>query len=540
MRHNELGEVVPEEYEKLLEAIESGKSEAFKNVSTFGGRPLVNPQAGLAFSLQGPDAHAVKTRPRNGTPISIRPAPRIDRPEASAEMAEDYWMALLRDTNFTDFDSSELAKKAARSLTEEFTDFRGPKEDGKVTPKTLFRGLTDGDLRGPFISQFLLKGNNDEDDPDKQGLIKYGSLTIYLRQRTVQPESDWMWTEFKYWLAVQNGTETVIGKDKFDEEARRFIRNPRDLGNYVHFDQLYQAYLNACLFLLAERDLQVLPASASVEERQGFRDQPLVLDQRSADKGFEFSFDPGNPYASLENQEGFGTFGGPHILSLVTEVTTRALKAVWYEKWFVHRRLRPEEFGGRIHAHLSDEYDVQYPINDEILKSLTQGYLSHYFGSKADADRSFETYLLPQVYPEGSPIHPAYGAGHATVAGACVTVLKAFFDEDKKIADPVVPTHDGTGLAKYKGDDKHELTVGGELNKLAANISIGRNMAGVHWRTDYTESIKLGEAVAIDLMREQFLLFNEKRADGSLPFFELTKFDDQKIRIDADGVNSLE
>ena len=28
--------------------------------------------------------------------------------------------------------------------------------------------------------------------------------------------------------------------------------------------------------------------------------------------------------------------------------TNRALKAAWYQKWSVHRRLRPEEFGGRL------------------------------------------------------------------------------------------------------------------------------------------------------------------------------------------------
>ncbi len=37
--------------------------------------------------------------------------------------------------------------------------------------------------------------------------------------------------------------------------------------------------------------------------------------------------------------------------------------------------------------------------------------------------------------------------------------------------------------------DKADLTVAGELNKVAANVSIGRNMAGVHWRSDYTESV---------------------------------------------------
>jgi hypothetical protein len=88
--------------------------------------------------------------------------------------------------------------------------------------------------------------------------------------------------------------------------------------------------------------------------------------------------------ARSRNQVGFGTYGAPHILSLVTEVATRALKAIWYQKWFVHRRLRSEAF------------------------------------------------------PEGSPTHPAYGSAHATVAGACVTVLKEWFDESFVLADPVL------------------------------------------------------------------------------------------------------
>ncbi len=33
---------------------------------------------------------------------------------------------------------------------------------------------------------------------------------------------------------------------------------------------------------------------------------------------------------------------------------------------------------------------------------------------------------LPMAFQEGSPMHPSYGAGHATVAGACVTILKAY------------------------------------------------------------------------------------------------------------------
>ena len=38
----------------------------------------------------------------------------------------------------------------------------------------------------------------------------------------------------------------------------------------------------------------------------------------------------------------------------------------------------------------------------------------------------YGTYLLPQAYPEGSPLHPAYGSGHATVAGLTSPPPRAF------------------------------------------------------------------------------------------------------------------
>jgi hypothetical protein len=127
------------------------------------------------------------------------------------------------------------------------------------------------------------------------------------------------------------------------------------------------------------------------------------------------------------------------------------------------------------------------------------------------------------AFPEGSPTHPAYGAGHATVAGACTTILKAFFDESYIIPNPVVPDPTGTTLVPYVGAP---LTVGNELNKLASNVGIGRNIAGVHWRSDYTESLKLGEEVAISMLRDQRLCYNE-------PFtgFNLTKFDGTTITV---------
>lgn len=54
------------------------------------------------------------------------------------------------------------------------------------------------------------------------------------------------------------------------------------------------------------------------------------------------------PTGTLGRRTGFATFGGPHVLSRVTEVTTRCSKAVRCQKFDFHRRARPEALGGRL------------------------------------------------------------------------------------------------------------------------------------------------------------------------------------------------
>ena len=110
--------------------------------------------------------------------------------------------------------------------------------------------------------------------------------------------------------------------------------------------------------------------------------------------------------------------------------------------------------------------------------------------------------------------------------GALATILKAFLDESTPIENPVQVSANGSSLVAYTGADNTQMTVGGELNKLAGNIALFRNAAGVHWRSDYAESLPLDEAVAIALLQEMSLGFNEDDA-----YFQLTRLDGQKIRI---------
>ena len=364
--HNADGTVVLSAYAKLLQALNSDRNSDFNAIPLGGDRKLTNPQSGIAFEMEGPDSHAL-VQP---------PAPAFASREQAAEISENYWMALLRDVPFSQYGVNPIANAAAADLTLYGGDFKGPKIGGVVTPATLFRGLTAGDKQGPYLSQFFYQTCN------------FGANQIEQKITTAMPGIDYM-TDFNTWLAVQRGFNQPA--DVLDP-TRRYIRDGRDIGQWVHIDVLFQAYFHAFLVLA----------------------------------GAGAPFDNGNPYNNNPTQIGFGTFGGPHIATVLCEVSTRALKAVWFQKWYVHRRLRPEVHAARVDRTLY--HGAGYPVHPEILSSLTTGTR---LGGYLPAGNA----LLPMAFPEGSPTHPAYGAGHATVAGACVTILKAWFNESTKLVD---------------------------------------------------------------------------------------------------------
>ncbi len=462
--------------------------------------------AGGTFDLQGPDAQAV----------TMPPAPATGSDELTAEMAEVYAQALLRDVRFTEIvDCSgnvpcdcegERESLAVQTVFDELNKLNWFKSDdcctlsadeasrkrGQFTGQNAFRGITPGDDIGPYISQFMLSGNRGVNGKDAihdhaEGLVTYGAIRIDQRVRHAVSCEDYM-TNWKEWFDVQNGAnlgglESYVARSN-NNSGYRFITTPRDLATYVHYDALYEAYLNACLILLAEGT-------------------PL---------------DPGIPFQgedSVDHQQGFAHFGGPHILSLVTEVATRALKAVRYQKFNIHRRLRPEALAARLTRHeLLDVPEISAMERDlrpvlALIADMNPG----------DPDSPAGNFLLPMAFCEGSPMHPAYGAGHATVAGACVTILKAFFDHKHPVAmagddkTAFVPVADGKTLTTVPvigaNLEPARLTVEGELNKLASNIAIGRDWAGVHYFTDYIESLRMGEKIAIGILEEQKLTYGE-------------------------------
>jgi hypothetical protein len=467
--HDSLGDVNTAEYDKLLTAVASGIPADFEAITLGGTRKLVNPQAAYAYQLEGADSHALATRP----------APEFASPEAAAELEELYWMSLVRDVPFQDYTASTppaLIKEAIQCLDQR-KDFRGPKVNGQVTAATLFRDTLPGSTKGPYLSQFLLQD------------VPYGVQKIVQRNQTRVAGDDRIFT-FSEWLNIQNGLASTQA-EKLDPTLR-YIRNGRDLAEFVHHDLPLQSSLNAALIILAQNDTDRDPKSAPA------------------------AHDSGNPYrlssGGYTKQEAFATFGSADLLDLVGRVMKLALLGVWFQKWQVHRRLRPEEFAGRVHNTKTE--DRIYPVHSEILSSsvLTRAFERN----KALNGGTEGSYLLSQAFPDGAPLHPSYGSGHSTYVGAGVTMLKAFFGEGLLVKNPVQPSPDGLSLVPYTGP---ALTVADELDKLASNIGIARLFAGVHYRSDHEHAVRLGELIALRVLQDLARTYNE-----SFPGFNVRTF----------------
>lgn len=628
--HDTFGRVIDSAYGMMIQALASGDGGAIetlpfgenrsgagteldptryaepsadKNGRPLGYRKMTSPLTGHVYDTQGADAGE----------LAISTAPAVGTHELAAEMAELYAMALLRDTSFADIDATANneagtdAEKVVAALAS-MPFFNGTLETvlqdsrmklspatrrrfetrGTITSgKELFRGSTPGSKVGPWASQFLLVGNdttgftfenmsnpggNTPSFPGiasrfehQDGFLIYGTQIIDQRSVVADEGIDWL-TNYAAWLDAQNGVD-FGGMDIF-KRRRRFMQTPRDVATYVHFDALYQAYLNACLLMLG-------PISEDAKRAGGFPK------------------DRGLPETRSRTRSAFASFGGPHILALVTEVSTRALKAVWRQKWQYHRRMRPEVLAALLTLQASSPAETRdgngniinrdqlHIANDSLRAKLaimlsgdvTKGGIPQVLLDAvaqhnqaqngiasprqkplpASGDRpalptldASKNYLLPMAFPEGSPTHPAYGAGHATVAGACVTALKAFFEmfeeddcTERKWPLPIYFADfvTGNGGNAGEGGELKPATLGpdeimsiqGELDKLAMNIANARDMAGVHYYTDYYESIRLGERVTVSILEEQLSMYPEALS------MHFTSFDGDDIRITANG-----
>jgi hypothetical protein len=465
---DDIGVVNPAAWASFKKALRTGLNSDFEAIIIGGTHTLNGPQGSYAYDLETADSDQFGNAPwigdQGGFPL-VPPFARIESADYGTQLVEMYWASLLRDVAFTDYPTSDIAIAAAAELTT-MPAYKGPRDgNGNVTPELLFRGNFAGDTVGPYMSQFMFTPTACGAQPLNQ------LMTTYL------PGIDYM-TDTTTFLEVQNGISTGL-TNKIDP-VQRYLHDGRGLGAYTHVDMLFQAYLT------------------------GF----LVMN------GLKFPVNPGNPYVGSKTQNGFGTFGVPDYSATQGEVAARALNRVWFQKWLIHLTHRPEAGGGVVQQILSgNKSKIDARLNRNVLNSK----------AVAQSFSKYGTYLLSQAFPEGSPYHPSYPTGHGTVGGACITLLKFFFDGTHVWPNPMVPSNDGLSLVPYNGSDAGQITVNGELNKVAHNISYGHGIhAGIHWRSDTETSLLLGEALALSFLQDRAPTYHEKftvqfpKLDGSI------------------------
>lgn len=503
-------------YQQLLAAIVLTQQADYNAIVRFpGSTKLNNPQASDMLSLEG--------APNNLIPIPV--FPHIASTQAAALIIELYLQAICRGIVFSDYGTGQgtdvdainggsTTNNAAAVLTALGNAYTGPKNsNSKVTADLLFKIDGNQTLIGPYVSQFL-----------------FVNVPIEFQQnRTFQPyvnsaQDREFGVSFSDFVAIQNGTNPRPYIPS-DFNGTRYVSSGRDLATLVHGDGPGEIYFYVANILLNTYPNGKFPFSSTLPYYNG----------------------------SITNESAFVGMAITDLYGALFGVTFDCLKHAWAHKWRGGRVLRPDAFAGLVHnvqvsgtnpfnldASIFGTYDA--PAGNIDLLAWVKSYNTIQETNAVQnplTPPAAETYLLSQMYPEGSPVHPSYPAGHATYSGACVTVLKAFFQNDfliQNLITPVAPNPaDLTQLIPLPPQEAALLTVGGELNKLAANVPMGRDFAGIHYRADGLQGILLGEQVALNYLRDRARCYNEQTFSG----YVLTKFDGTQVRITADDIVAI-
>lgn len=474
--------------DKLIDAISSGTSESINNIvlSHKSRRKLEGLTTINSYNLLGNDPIMIEFPQSNFFPI--------DSPKMSFEMLEVYSHSLCRNIPFTSYINDNYIDNIIEILNKTPDNcITAPiNANGIIESKLLFRGKGLGENIGPYISQFLLLD------------FKYGSINI--QQKYIVELDSINGNTMESAVDIQNGVNNV--RSVFEEQPK-YIYNGQVLGSVVHNDPLYQFYYDAAL---------------------------IALQNGISSSGFK------------NDKTSDWTDGGPPcLLASLAEVSLGALRVAWYNKYGINMTIRPEVLSQRITLGMnSDIYKQNVPKLTNIINNIAYGsdilnLVNEYNNKFSDQNNN---YLLNVQYPEGSPTHPSLPAGHAVVSGACVTVLKAMLntndENNKSILWPIIPkvSSNGDYLEDYTDKDSSLMTINSELNKLASNIAIGRNFAGVHYRRDGDCGIKLGEEYAISFLVDKALELHASK-NNMFQGWILEKMNGEIIKITEKGVTIL-
>lgn len=509
-------------YQKIMDAVDKGDYSYVLQAKQMGALSLLSPMTLLGINKNNIEPLVTLQKPYT-----------IDSEGAAAELVEVYLQAVCRDIHFEDYgtgkgsDAQNVTAIAAQVLDDLGAAYQGPRVSGKVTAAVLFRGIGAGEETGPYISQFLLqplflpRSNNSKNpffasiDPSIYGLqFKQFVTTHNVREFGVT------WSDF---IAIQNGKipRPYIAADFLPSQ---YINNGRVLASSVYNTPFLESFYFPIVVTLCNYNFPLSPYFSYI-------------------------------FTELESEYLTLTIKGKDF-DLANTLFAQVSKACAAQKWREFRRLRPEEMAGLLHRAIitrSNPFNLHQSLfivsavnhinwlNLVLKHNQFQSQIIS-FGYKQSELPTFKeasTYLLSQCYPEGCPAHPAYPSGHACFVGAAITIVKALFDDREYLIKHMIPMIvnpiNSRELVPLRDGSQFQLTLAGEVNKFASNVSFGRIWAGVHYRSDGQAGLELGEEVALRWLCERARDYNNPKFDG----FELTKMNGTRVKITRDFVVSI-
>lgn len=408
IKHNKKGGVDKDEYKKFLDFC-CGDFSKLAELKMGGKLKTMNPSCIYTIDSIG--------MPKES--FWLPPSPSIKSPSGAADLVENYAMALARDIPFAEWQESKLIHWLCKALSE-LSSYWGPKECGKVTPNTIFRGETKGDLIGWYLSQFLYYDVVQGNQKFKQKIFCYTPGKDYL-------------TDYATAKRCQEGYYAVEPTDQLSK--KRYITTLRDGASYIHNDYPGMCFQHAALILLS-------------------LGCPITCQPKSVNENFI------NDLSIVD------------INDLLFRAVRLSMQAAWHQK-YTQLKLRPEAYGLLVEE-TKQSGDNKCELHEDLLDNPILKKIKAKYGS----------YCLPQAYKEGSPCHPSFPSGHATWLGAAATIVKAFFDNDFEIdayapncdGSKLVPL----GYKVKVGDELDKLASNGATFRNVAGIHYRSDTLGLY------------------------------------------------------------
>lgn len=204
-----------------------------------------------------------------------------------------------------------------------------------------------------------------------------------------------------------------------------------------------------------------------------------------------------------------GRWTGPRLLALMAEAETLARRFAKVNAGRPNRLPRPAVTAAQMTVWLAQDerhavtQGALYKEAADELASCAPGLLS--WVSRANqvrrGEQRFEQSLfLPLSRPECQHRNPSDLAAHVIVAGALATLIKAVFDTSRR------------AHLKMIGQTDPALALADQIDRLAANIALMRCVSGGYFPAENHQDLRLGEAIALQLLRQRLTDDNRSAA----------------------------